>query len=64
MRVKFSGPAGQVNYEVGMEVGNPELEPGAIYDVSKELAARLLDSSAFFAKVNAKKTDDAESSDE
>lgn len=54
MRVQYSGPAGQVNYEVGIEVGNPELEPGAEYDLSDDLAARLLDSSAWFAPIKTK----------
>lgn len=56
MKVTYNGPDGQVNYEVGIETGAPELTPGATYDLSNELAERLLDSSAWFKATTSKKT--------
>lgn len=45
-RVKYVGPAGAVNRDVGRETGEGDLlEPGREYDVPQELVKRLVDGS-------------------
>lgn len=42
MRVRYVGRTGDLNYEVAAECGVLALERGCTYNVSKELADRLL----------------------
>ena len=50
-KVRFNGPSGQVNYSVGIETGNSQIEPDAVYDVSDDLAKALVRSSKHWVKV-------------
>jgi hypothetical protein len=51
-KVIWNGPEGFANRDVGAETGEGDLlEPGAVYEVSQELAERLLESSEQWAPV-------------
>lgn len=51
--VKYSGPEGQANQDVARELGEGSLlEPGRVYQVSAELADRLVESSAMWERVS------------
>jgi hypothetical protein len=56
--VKYIGPSGQVNYEVGIESGDPNLVPEHVYDLADDLAERLVKSSKYWVKVKIKKLSD------
>jgi hypothetical protein len=48
-RVRYVGPPDQQNRDVGAETGEGDLlEPGAVYELSDELAERLIASSVHF----------------
>lgn len=48
-RVKFIGPPGLANVEVGAATGEGDfLEPDKVYDLPKDLAERLVESSSFW----------------
>lgn len=50
--VRYSGPEGQANHEIGKATGEGDLlTPGNVYDVPEELADKLVDSSAWFERV-------------
>ena len=52
MRLRYDGPDGQVNYEVGIRTEESALlEPGKVYDLPAELAHDLLETSAHWARV-------------
>lgn len=62
MKIKFTGPEGQINYEIGRETGEGDvLEPGKSYEVSDKLAKSLAASSSAFSlpKKDEKVTTDA-----
>ena len=51
--VRYDGPAGQANHDVGRATGGGDLlEPGAVYDLPAELAERLVESSAWWSRVD------------
>jgi signal transduction protein with GAF and PtsI domain len=51
--VKYVGPDGQANPEVGRETGEGDLlEHGRVYQVSAELADRLVESSVMWERVS------------
>lgn len=51
--VKYVGPDGQANHDVGQETGEGDLlEHGRMYEVSAELAKRLVESSSSWERVS------------
>lgn len=49
MRVRYGGPDGAINHDVGRATGSTALTPGADYDVPADLAARLIASSVHWS---------------
>lgn len=42
MRVRYAGPSGAVNRDVGQHTGGDRLDHGSIYDLPADLARRLV----------------------
>jgi hypothetical protein len=56
MRVRYDGPSGAVNRDVGRHTDQGDrLIPGREYDVPAKIAERLMDSSPHWSKVTAPK---------
>lgn len=64
-RVRYTGAPGAVNRDVGAETGAGDLlEPGRIYDVSDELAGRLVASCVFWRPAGRKRAAEGELGEE